>query len=141
MAFIIKGLYYRNKIHKSSQDIELIKLLANRLVQMFRHEADTEWQWFESYLTYGNSILPEALLCAWLVTDEPIYKQMAKSSFDFLLSRTFRKNRIKVVSNKGWSHREEGLKTEVIGGEQPIDIAYTILALSKFYDVFKDESY
>jgi hypothetical protein len=28
-----------------------------------------------------------------------------------------------------------------IGGEQPIDVAYTILALSKFYDVFKDADY
>ena len=27
------------------------------------------------------------------------------------------------------------------GGEQPIDVAYTILALSKFYDVFNEEHY
>lgn len=141
MAFIIKGLYYRNIRKKSGQDIELIKQLANRLVQMFRHEADADWNWFESYLTYGNSILPEAMLCAWLATDIPVYQQIAKSSFDFLLSKIFTLNRIKVISNKGWSHRGERLQTEVIGGEQPIDIAYTILALSKFYDVFKDESY
>ena len=141
MAFIIKGLYYRNLNNKSSQDIELIKQLANRLVQMFRHEADAEWNWFESYLTYGNSILPEAMLCAWLATDVPVYQQIAKSSFDFLLSKIFIENRIKVISNKGWSHRGKRLQTEVIGGEQPIDIAYTILALNKFYDIFKDESY
>lgn len=28
-----------------------------------------------------------------------------------------------------------------MGGEQPIDVAYTILALEKFYDVFKDDRY
>jgi hypothetical protein len=141
MAFIIKGLYYRNLRNKSSQDIELVEQLANRLEQMFRHEADADWNWFESYLTYGNSILPEALLCAWWATGEPVYKQMAKSSFDFLLSKIFIENRIKVISNKGWLHKGKDLKTEVVGGEQPIDIAYTILALNKFYDVFKDESY
>ncbi len=141
MAFIIKGLYYRNIKNKSNQDIELIKQLANRLVQMFRHEADADWNWFESYLTYGNSILPEAMLCAWSATGEPVYQQIAKSSFDFLLSKIFTENRIKVISNKGWSHKGDCLKTEVIGGEQPIDIAYTILALNKFYNVFKDESY
>lgn len=59
----------------------------------------------------------------------------------YLTSKTFTENRIKVVSNKGWSHKGKELKTEVVGGEQPIDIAYTILALSKFYYVFKDESY
>ena len=141
MAFIIKGLYYRNSINKSTQEIALIKQLANRLVQMFRHEADGEWNWFESYLTYGNSILPEAMLCAWLTTDVPIYQLIAKSSFDFLLSKTFTENRMKVVSNKGWSHKGKYLETKVLGGEQPTDIAYTIMALSKFYDVFKDESY
>ena len=31
--------------------------------------------------------------------------------------------------------------TDAIRGEQPIDVAYTILALKKFYDVFKDEAY
>jgi len=27
------------------------------------------------------------------------------------------------------------------GGEQPIDVAYTIIALSKFYDVYTDDEY
>ena len=141
MAFIIKGLYYRNINNKSAQDLALVKQLANRLVQMYRHEADNDWAWFEGYLTYGNSILPEALLCAWLATGEAIYKEIAKSSFDFLLSKIFKGNSIKVISNKGWLHRGEKPDQIVLGGEQPIDIAYTILALRKFYDVFKEEAY
>src|SRR4029079_17055361 len=68
MAFVIKGLYYRNTINKSIRNTSLIRQLANRLVQMYRHESDKEWKWFESYLTYANSILPEAMLCAWLAT-------------------------------------------------------------------------
>ncbi|HEY4652960.1 MAG TPA: glycosyltransferase [Cyclobacteriaceae bacterium] len=141
MAFAIKGLYYRNTKNKSVRDMSLIRELANRLVQMYRHEADKEWQWFESYLTYANSILPEAMLCAWLATGEQIYKEIAKSTFDFLLSKTFIKNSIKVISNKSWLHKGEKSVPVAIGGEQPIDVAYTILALSKFHDVFKDEDY
>ncbi len=141
MAFIIKGLYYRNINNESAQDLALVKQLANRLVQMYRHEADNNWAWFEGYLTYGNSILPEAMLCAWLTTGEPIYKEIAKASFDFLLSKIFTAKSIKVISNKGWLHRGEAPDQIVIGGEQPIDIAYTILALRKFYDVFGDETY
>ena len=141
MAFIIKGLYYRNIENKSSQDIALIKELTNRLVQMYRHEAEKDWDWFESYLTYGNSILPEALLCAYMATDDVVYRDIAKKTFDFLLSKIFRENRIKVISNKGWSHKGDNLDQIVVGGEQPIDIAYTILALDKFYHVFKDETY
>ncbi len=146
MAFVIKGLYYRNKKNRSVQDISLIKEFANRLVQMYRHEADKEWKWFESYLTYANSILPEAMLCAWLATGELIYKEIAKSSFDFLLSKTLTKSSIKVISNKSWLHKGVASipiasDSHRIGGEQPIDVAYTILALNKFYDVFKDEDY
>src|SRR5436190_17599041 len=99
MAFSIKGLYYRNTNNKSIRGLSLIRQLANRLVQMYRHEATEEWQWFESYLTYANSILPEALLCAWLATGDFIYKEVAKSSFDFLLSKTFKEATIKVISN------------------------------------------
>jgi hypothetical protein len=141
MAFIIKGLYYRNLKNKLVQDMLLITRLANRLVQMYRHETDGNWRWFESYLTYGNSILPEAMLCAWLATGEPVYKEVAKSSFDFLLSRIFTEKNIKVISNKGWLHKGEEENRVSIGGEQPIDIAYTILALSKFYAVFRCHSY
>ena len=144
MAFVIKGLYYSNTFKKSDNHTEIIRQLANRLVQMYRHEAHAGWLWFESYLTYANSILPEAMLCAWLDIGDTVYKEIAKESFDFLLSKIFRDGRIKVISNKGWLYKSldgASSKTETEGGEQPIDVAYTILALSKFYDVFNDISY
>jgi len=146
MAFIIKGLYYKNKGKESSQDQFLIKELANRMVQMYRHEKDENWHWFESYLTYANSILSESLLCAWLATGESVYKEIAKLTFDFLLSLTFKENSIKVISNKTWLLKRTNPISEIaeqisIGGEQPIDVAYTILALSKFQDAFPEVNY
>ena len=107
---------------------------------MYQHESDEKWKWFESYLTYANSILPEALLCAYLASGEIAYKNVAQSSFQFLLSKTFKKNSIKVISNKGWLHNNT-LSIEKIGGEQPIDIAYSIMTLSKFYQAFGEEEY
>ena len=112
--------------------------LANRLVQMYKHESVEKWEWFEGYLTYANGILPEAMLCAWLVTGDTIYKEIAISSFNFLLSKTFNENGIEVISNRNWLQRG---KTAGRFGEQPIDVAYTIMALSKFYDAFADEDY
>lgn len=138
MAFIIKGLYYYNLEKKSSEITVLIKKLADRLVQMYRHEAEDNWHWYESYLTYGNSILPEAMLCAWQETGIPVYKEIAKTSFDFLLSLTFNEHEIKVISNKTWLQKGQNAAPH---GEQPIDVAYTILALSRFYDVFKEPDY
>ena len=141
MAFIIKGIYYSNLKNNSVQNVLLMQHFANKLVQMYKHEAKENWQWFESYLTYANSILPEAMLCAYLATGEDNYKEIAKKSFDFLLSKIYRNNSIKVISNKGWLNNGEEINHETMGGEQPIDVAYTILALSKFYNVFKDETY
>jgi glycosyltransferase involved in cell wall biosynthesis len=138
MAFAVKGIYYYYSAIKSPKSLDLIKTLANRLVQMYRHESGSTWEWFEGYLTYANSILPEAMLYAWLTTGETIYNEIARSSFNFLLSQTFNENGIEVISNKNWL-----LKGQKAGhfGEQPIDVAYTIMTLSNFYDVFTDEDY
>jgi glycosyltransferase involved in cell wall biosynthesis len=141
MAFIIKGLYYRNRAGRSSIDMALMTQLADRLVQMYRHEADADWYWFESSLTYANSIVPEALLCAHELTGQEKYLEIAKFSFDFLLSKTFGNDGIRVVSNKGWMHRSTASGPKPIGGEQPIDVAYTILALERFYSVFREQRY
>ncbi|WP_281323962.1 glycosyltransferase [Flavobacterium sp. IMCC34518] len=141
MAFIIKGLYYANSKEKSTTHIGIIKKLANRMVEMYKHESNADWIWFESYLTYGNSILPEAMLCAYLSTGDTTYKTVAKISFDFLLSKIFKENSIKVISNKGWLLKEDNTDKQVIGGEQPIDVAYTILALSKFSIAFNNKEY
>jgi hypothetical protein len=138
MAFSLKGLYYFNSSFESPDYTRLIITLANRLVQMYKHESAENWEWFEGYLTYANSILPEVMLYAWLVTGDTIYKDIAKISLSFLLSQTFNENGIEVISNKNWSVR--GQKAGRFG-EQPIDVAYTIMTLSKFYDVFMNDDY
>lgn len=130
IAFIIKGLYYQHK------NTNILEMFADRLYQMYQHEKTTEWHWYESYLTYGNSLLPEAMLCAFLRTKKIKYKTVAKESFDFLLSKIFVQDKIKVISNKGW-HYKDKIMEHVVGGEQPIDVTYTILALEKFYTEFK----
>jgi glycosyltransferase involved in cell wall biosynthesis len=141
MAFIIKGVYYSDSRFKSAANLIIIKHLADKMVQMYKHEANENWQWYESYLTYGNSILPEAMLCAYLATGNLEYEKIAIVSFDFLLSKIIPTDRINVISNKGWMHNGEENHREIKGGEQPIDVAYTILALSQFYEAFKEENY
>jgi len=138
MAFSIKGLYYCNRTIKSPEYSDLIRILANRLVQMYRHEKSENWEWFEGYLTYANSILPEAMLFTWLLTGESVYENIARSSFNFLLSQTFNENGLEVISNKSWLKR--GQKAGRYG-EQPIDVAYTIMTLNEFYEAFSDEDY
>jgi hypothetical protein len=94
--------------------------------------------WFEDYLTYANAVLPEAMLFAGLSTGSELYKNIAKKTFDFLLSQTFIEEQIKIISNQGWYQKGKQVHQY---GEQPIDVAYTILALQTFYQVIEDPTY
>jgi hypothetical protein len=138
ISFVLKGLFYYNEVAPSPDNIALAVILGNRLERMYTHESEARWRWFESYLTYANSILPEGMLCAHLITGNNIYRSIAKESFDFLLSNTFTSTSIKLISNKSWLKKG---KIAADFGEQPIDVAYTILALGRFYDIFKEDAY
>jgi glycosyltransferase involved in cell wall biosynthesis len=138
MAFAMKGISLFHNGEKATVHLKIIKTFAGRLLEMYKHESNFVWKWYESYMTYANSVLPEAMLYAWLMTGEDIYKDIARTSFDFLLSLTFNEKGIEVISNKSWL--QKGQKAAQYG-EQPIDVAYTIMTLSKFYDVFEDEDY
>src|SRR5204863_1405204 len=81
---------------------------------------------------------PEALLLASLETGNTYYRDIARESFNFLLSKTFSGERIKLISNRSWWLK--GTEAERYG-EQPIDVGYTIMALGKFYDVFGSSEY
>src|SRR3546814_11429768 len=54
------------------------------------------------------------------------------------LFKYFVEEEIKVISNKSWLYKGEEASHF---GEQPIDVAYTILALDRFYTVYNDERY
>jgi len=138
LSFIIKGLYYYHQEIQTSENFLLTERLADRMVNMYIHESTKNWEWFESYLTYANSILPEAMLCASLVTGNPLYRAISRESMDFLISNIFNENGIEVVSNKGRFNR--GGEAHQFG-EQPIDVAYTIMTLAKFYDEFEEKEY
>jgi len=138
MAFNIKGLYYYELTHQSTPVKRIIKILADRLASMYEFESDTEWAWYESYLTYANSILPEAMIMAWKSVKEPKYQRIAKESFDFLLSKTTVGDMVKLISNNGWL--KKGAESERYG-EQPIDVAYTILAMQSFNDIYQDDGF
>jgi uncharacterized protein YyaL (SSP411 family) len=138
MAFAIKGLYLYYEYSPNERSKQLIIRFADNLVSKYRGISEKGWNWFEDYLTYANSVLPEALLYASLCTGSKLHKNIAHHSFAFLLSVTFRNNQIKVISNQGWHLQGKAVHDY---GEQPVDVAYTILALQLFYVVEKNKMY
>lgn len=138
MAFSIKGLFYYLSSRKSPGARGMVRIMAKRLADLYQSEASGNWKWFEGYMTYANSILPEAMLYASLLTKNPEYRKIAIESFDFLLKKIFNERGIEVISNRDWLTRG---KVPARYGEQPIDVAYTIITLGRFYDVTQNEEY
>ncbi len=109
MAFLIKGLYHYN-LNKNYEEVkQMIASLAENLAAKYKTVCDEKWKWFEAYLTYANSVLPEAMLCAYLSSGIESFRTIAKESFAFLNKIIFKNGEIKVISNQDGLQRDRHL--------------------------------
>lgn len=138
IGFATKGLYLYHSAVPNLYVAAIINKLNAKLLSNYEIHASKDWKWYENYLTYGNGILPESMLYAYLVTNKPIYKKVALESLDFLISKTYKGDNFKVISNNGWYHRDS---EPAEYGEQPIDVSYMIQTLNSFYNAFKIPEY
>ena len=138
-AFCLKGFYLLQPHDKHSTIDMLSEKFGNDLLQCYGNHKLEDWHWFENELTYSNSILPEGLLCAYLLTGNQRFKIGAKETFDFLIRHIVIDDRISVIPNKTWFKR--GSERVYPGGEQPIEVAYFILSLNLFDQVFPGQLY
>lgn len=138
IAYTIKGLYHYYLAYKN-EDIKLsIEKLADELLHHYDIHSEENWCWYEDYMTYANNVLPEAMMYSYLVTGDLKYKKIALITFDFLLSHYFMKGQLKVISNRGWFKKEN---ERIFYGEQPIEVATTIIALDLFYEITQNKKY
>lgn len=133
ISFAIKGLYAYNTMRSAPRVTALIGALGERLLQGAAAHTTQHWRWIEPAITYGNAVIPEALLLAYQETGRPAFRTSARETFDFLLSHLFKDDHFRVISNRSWL--QQGVEPELYG-EQPIDVAYTIIALDRFHTVF-----
>jgi len=138
LAFSIKGLVKYNEVVNDKSIRELIGLMAKKIESLYQqHHTDVHF-WFEPKLTYANAVLPEALLIAAELTQNKGQQLVAKQSFSYLLNLLFREGQFKVISNRNWYEPGQEISFE---GQQPIDVSYTILALSTFYQITNVNAY
>ena len=138
IAFTMNGLYYYNKNKNSLYIKKNIKKLADFLVDLYENIAKKDWQWFEPYLTYSNSKLPEALFYAYEATKNPKYLGIAERSFNFLISKTFDKDTFIPIGQRGWYFKD---KERSYFDQQPIDAGYTVQSLITAYRITQNEKY
>lgn len=142
VAFMINGLYFYNKAKPSPEMADKIRGLADYLVSLYRHCSSGRWRWFEEYLTYSNSKLPEALFYAHLaakdITKDRTYLKIAQESLDFLSSITFEDGIFAPIGQNGW-YMKNGQKAHF--DQQPVDTASMVQTLLLANKITNKSSY
>jgi len=132
IAYALKGLYHYYLVYHDEITKIYIEQLADKLLELYNINSEEFWLWYEDYMTYVNNVLPEAMMYSFLATKDEKYLKIATITFDFLLSHYFMKGQLKVISNRGWFKKEN---ERVFYGEQPIEVATTVITLDLFYEV------
>ena len=139
IAFVMIGLYFYLK--SFPQDIKLKKIfekLADHLVELYKQNASYEWPWFENFLTYSNSKLPEALFYAYSLLRKTSYLKVAQSSLNFLDSITFGPKYYAPIGQKGWYFRD---KNRSYFDQQPEDVSSMVQTKIIAYKVTKNKKH
>lgn len=138
LAFIIQGLYFYNRAINSPKMRRQICNLTDCLVSLYKETSNPSWKWFEPYMTYANSKLPEALLYSYLATGKREYLDIGLESLNFLLSETFRDGVFIPIGQRGWYFKD---KKKAYYDQQPIEASYMIQSLILAYRIVRDEKY
>jgi glycosyltransferase involved in cell wall biosynthesis len=138
VAFIILGLYHFNSWQESSENIRIIQKLADHLVSIYNDNASPDWPWFEEYLAYSNSKLPESLFYAYKATKNEKYLHVGQVTLNFLNTITFEKGKFNPIGQNGW-YVKNGKKAHF--DQQPVDAASMVQTLTLAYEITRDNEY
>ena len=137
-SFIIKGLYAFCEACEDEGPKEEIDVIAKRLLSGAEAHFTSDWKWIEPSITYGSAVIPEALLLAWASTGNTAYQEAARTTLHFLIGHLFKDGHFRGISNHGWLHPDKEVH---LYGEQPIEAAYTVLAMERFHRLLQHDYY
>jgi hypothetical protein len=130
-AFTLMGLKYYQKAYPEDPNLKKnIREFSEKLLGHYKAEHSKDWRWFESYLTYANGRLPQALFEAHKKIAYNHSLQIAKESIDFLLEVQMVNGTFLPIGNRGWYKKGE---KRAMYDQQSVEAAVmTEAALSAF---------
>jgi hypothetical protein len=132
-AFAILALHHYARAFPTDKNPPLnVVHLADRLLEEFGNESTSSWHWFEPYLTYANSRLPQALFRAYQTTGKQDYLSTAEKSFEFLVENTIIEGVFHPVGNSSWYKRDGQM---ALYDQQPIEASCMVEAASAAFQV------
>lgn len=98
------------------------------LVRAFSHFNDGEWRWFEPAMTYGNGVLPWAMLRTYRYTRRSETLAAGLESLDFLVKMmTAEEGWLRPIGNESWCTRDRSSRFD----QQPLEVFKLALALEE----------
>jgi hypothetical protein len=138
-SFILLGLTRYHRAFQGDRNILLeIKEFADSLVDQYRVEAEKDWHWFESYLTYSNPRIPQALFEAYKTMGARRYLTVARESLDFLIETQFQDGFFQPIGSEGW-YPKRGTMARY--DQQPIEASCIVEAAISAIDCTGEEGY
>ena len=104
---------------KGIESLETVaRSAARRLAECYGRAVRSDWQWFESRMTYANAVLPHSLFIAAERWPNEDFLEIARASFAFLDQQTTAEGVFWPVGNEGWYPRGE---EKALYDQQPVE--------------------
>jgi hypothetical protein len=138
-GFLIKACAAYLEAHEdAAEPHNRMRKYADYLVDLYERSCDGDWRWFEESLTYSNAVLPEAMLVAYGALQDPRYREVGRSSLDFLVAHSFEGDVCVPVGQAGW-YLKGGKKQQY--DQQPEEVAALALALHEMTTLSANPTY
>lgn len=139
LAYSIIGLYNFLQINKNNKNcLNLIDILAHKLINLYKKNLSLNWYWVNDALTYGNAKIPQSLLLAFKITAKNKFFTTAITILDFLTQAQYKDGYFNIIGNDGWYFKG---KTKAIFDQQPIDAGYLAECYLTAYEITKEKKY
>ena len=123
-------------------DIEPLEAVAwsaaQRLAECYGRASRSDWQWFESRMTYANAVLPHALFIAAKHWPQENFLEVARSSFAFLDHHTTTSEVFWPIGKEGWYPRGE---EKAAYDQQPVEAVTMAEAALAAFDLLNGEQH
>ena len=138
-AYAILGLQHYQKAYPRDKNLGLnTRTLANQLCEIYQRISSPDWQWFESYLTYANARMPQALFEAYITTKDIAYLKIGVDTLNFLVKKQIIKDKLLPISNKSeyMKNAEKNLYDQ-----QPLEAECIVQAATTAFRATRKEKY
>lgn len=139
IANTMLGISYYLKTNPSDNGmVEIMRSLANKLIEHYDQNSSTDWQWFEPLVSYDNGLLPLALLHATKILNDDRITEVAMETMNFLTDITLKDGYLSIIGNEKW-YEKEGVRS--IFAQQPIDALAMVLMYHEAFHLTNDKDY